>query len=186
VTGINPVTPIFPAGYPPTPANMDTWVQTPFTFLSTKVMFRAQLQGTQSLSAGTDSVIHFGSTAGDIQEDPYNGWSTTTTSSQAAYSWLCPTGCTAWYEVTLTAFTANPGSSTDLLQAELFLDGARQQQTSLSWGINGHGTGSSGSVMVALIGGVDYISMAINSTVTVNTTATNGQYPTMEICWVTM
>lgn len=186
MTETDPVTPVFPAGYAPLTSDFNTWVQAPLTFLTDKVVFRAELQASQALTAATFTIVHFGSTAGDILEDPYGGWSTTTTGSQAAYSWLCPAGCSGYYEVTLTAFTANPGSSTDVLQAALYVDGALYSQTSASWGVNGHATGSCGAVPVSLVGGIDYVSAYIYTTAGVNTTATAGQYPTMEIVWVSL
>jgi hypothetical protein len=181
-----PPVPVFPAGYGPLPADMDTWVQSPFQFLTTKVMLRAELQAAQALTANTNTLAQFGGTAGDILEDPYSGWSATATGSQPAWSWLCPAGCTGWYEFTMTAFTANPGSSTDAVQALIYVDGTEYAVTSCIWGDNGHATGGCGAVTVPLIGGVDYVQGFIYSTVGVNTTATAGQFPTLEAVWVSL
>jgi hypothetical protein len=180
----DPVVPVFPAGYGPVPNDFNTWVQGPFTFLAAKVMLRAELQAAQALTANASTLVQFGSTGGDILEDPYGGWSTTATGSQPAWSWLCPAGCTGWYEFTMTAFTANPGSSTDAVQAILYVDGAEYAVTSCIWGDNGHATGGCGAVTVPLIGGVDYVQGFIYSTAGVSTTATAGQLPTLEACWV--
>src|SRR6201999_4229553 len=110
----------------------------------------------------------------------YGGWSATATSSQAAYSWLTPPGCSGWYEITLNAFTTSPGNTTDQLQALVYLNGAYYAQTSDSWGVNGHPSGSNGVVALPLLGGIDYVQMYIYSTSSTNTPATAGQYPTME------
>jgi hypothetical protein len=184
MSGTDPPIPVFPAGYGPVASDFNTWVQAPMTFLTSKVMFRAQLQGVQALTAATPTLAQFGATAGDILEDPYGGWSTTATGSQPAWSWLCPQGCTGWYEVTMTAFTANPGTATDVVQAIVYVDGSDYLQTSAGWGVNGHATGSCGAAPVPLVGGADYLQGFIYSQAGVNTTATAGQLPTLEACWL--
>lgn len=174
-----PSVPAFPAGYAPVAADFTTWVTDPFTYLATPTVFRGQLQASKAVSTYTLMQLD------TILEDPYGGWSATATGSQAAYSWLTPAGCSGWYEITLTAFTANPGSTTDQLQALVYLNGSYYAQTSDSWGVNGGASGSSGVVPLPLLGGVDYVQMYIYSTASVNTPATAGQYPAMEIAWLT-
>lgn len=184
MTGTPPAIPNFAAGYGPLPADMNTLIQTPFIFLTTKIMFRAQLQAATALTSGTATLIPFGTTAGDILEDPYAGWSNTTTGSQAARSWLCPAGCTGWYEITMTAFTANPAITDDLMTVQVWLDGVEFQIITSQIGANGHGAGCCGSAQVQLIGGVDYVQMYLLQEASINTGSTNGQYCTMEIAWV--
>lgn len=179
---VAPVIPAFPAGFAPLPTNMNTWIQQPFQFLTTKVMFRAQLQASQALTGNADTLIHFGSTAGDILEDPYAGWSTTLTGSQPAFSWLCPAGFSGAYVVTMTAFTANPAGGNT--RTVIYLDGASYLITDQIRSSSGQATGCGGPVALALIGGTDYVQGYIFTTTGVNTTATAGQYPTLEICWM--
>jgi hypothetical protein len=182
-TPAEPAVPVFPAGYAPTQSFMTADIQTPFEFLTTKVMLRAELQGSQSLVSGFN-LIEFGATGGDILEDPYGGWSTSSTSHQQAWSWLCPAGCSGLYEITITAFMANPGTNTDLIQSAVYVDNALYMQTSSDWGVDGHATGTTGSIVIPLLGGGDYVQGYAWTTVSNSTVATNGQYPTMEIVWV--
>jgi hypothetical protein len=184
MTGTVPPVPVFPAGYAPQPADFDAWIQQPFLFCTSKVMFRAQLATAQAFGAGTYTLLHFGTTYGDILEDPYSGWSTAATTTQAAYSWLCPPGCSGWYEVQATAFTTNPGTATDQVATGVYLDGSLYAQSSSTWGVNGHATGSCGGVMVYLTSGVDYVQTAVYSTASTSGPATAGQYPTTELAWI--
>lgn len=180
MSGTAPPTPQIPAGYAPFQADFTTWVTTPLTFLSTKTMFRGQLQGTEALGALAFTKAQLDT----VLEDPYGGWSATSTGSQAAYSWLCPAGCSGWYEVTLTGLTASQGSTPSSCGAALWVDGAEYQQASLTPGVNGNTSGSSGALIVPLIGGSDYVSLYIYSFAAVNTPALAGRYPEMEIAWI--
>ena len=174
---VAPAIPSIPAGWAPLPADMTAWITTPFTFLASPAAFRGQLQGSESLSGFTlaklDTVI----------EDNWGGWSATATASQPAYSWLCPAGCDGWFDISLTAFSSNPATTTDQLQAVIYIDGSLYQQASAGWGVNGHDSGSTAAVQVPLIGGQDYVQMYIYSTASTTTPATAGQYPAMEISW---
>jgi hypothetical protein len=173
VSGTDPVTPVFPAGSGPLPADFDAWVQAPFTFLTSKVVFRAQLQGGMSLSAGENIVPY-----DTILEDPYSGWNSGTS------QWTCPAGCSGWYGVTMTAWSNSAGINTDLIESVLYLNGSVYQECSGDWGVNGHATGSSGSVPISLYGGQDAISGSIFSSAAVGVPTTNGQYPSIEVCWL--
>lgn len=177
----DPITPVFPAGYGPFAADFTTWVTSPMTFLATKVMFRAQLQGGQSLGAGNTLAAY-----DTILEDPYGGWSAAGSGSQPANSWLAPAGCSGWYEVTLTSWTANPANSTTDLETVLFLDGSIYQECSGDWAVNGHAAGSCGSVPVPLLGGVDYVQGYIGTSTASSTPTTNGQWPSIEIVWISL
>jgi hypothetical protein len=176
--------PAFAAGFAPRPSDMNRLIQQPFQFLTSKVMFRAQLQSAQALTGGADTLIHFGATAGDILEDPYGGWSTTLTASQPAWSWLCPSGLSGAYEITMTAFTANPAGGNT--RTVIYLDGVSYLITNQIRSSVGTPTGCCGPVDLALIGTVDYVQGYIFTTTGVNTIATTGQFPTLEICWVSL
>jgi hypothetical protein len=182
MAGTDPVAPSFIAGSGPQAADFDSWIQAPFTFLTSKVVFRAQRQAAQSLSGAAFTLMQYDT----ILEDPYGGWSATATGSQPAWSWLAPAGCSGWYEVTMTAFTANPGTTSDLLVAVLYMDGSAYLQASAEWGADGHAAGSCGSVPVALYGGQDYIQGYTYTQAAVSTPATTGQYPTIEVCWLSL
>lgn len=175
MSGTDPVAPDFIAGYGPLPADFNAWVQAPFTFLTSKVVFRAQMQGGTSLSAGSTQVYW-----DTILEDPYGGW------SAGAGTWTCPAGCSGWYEVTMSAWTANPGVTTDVAESILYLNGSIYSEMSASWGVDGHATGTSGSVPVSLYGGQDSISGWIYSSAAVSTPTVNGQWPTIEVVWISL
>ena len=180
MAGDDPVAPNFIAGSGPVPATFNTAVQAPFTFLTSKVVFRAQRQAAQALSGAAFNLMQYDA----VLEDPYGGWSATATGSQPAWSWLCPAGCSGWFEISLTAFTANPGTTSDLLATVIYLDGSAYLQASAGWGADGHGAGSCGAVPVALYGGQDYIQGYTYTQAAVSTLTTTGQYPTIEVCWI--
>jgi hypothetical protein len=171
-SSVYPPIPVFPAGYAPLPADMDNWVQTPFSFLTSKPVFRAQYQGTLTLTATSFTQVIYDT----ILDDPFSGWDAT------SGEWTPPDVGTGWYEITMTAFTTNP-SVNDQVQACLYLDGALYNR-GIGWGVNGHATGITSSIPVAMVGGQDNVSAYIYSTASTTTTATAGQYPTMEIIWI--
>lgn len=181
MTGTVPAVPQIPAGWYPQQADFSAWVTTPFRFLTTKAAFRGQRQAAQSLSGGlTATLIQLDT----ILEDPYGGWSASATANQPAWSWLCPPGCSGWYEVTMTAMTNSQGTTSSEIGAVLFVSGAEWGIGSLSWGVNGNTSGSSSAVQVPLTGGADYLQMEIFSTAAVSTPALAGRYPEMEIMWI--
>lgn len=175
-----PMVPQIPAGFTPFQADLTAWITTPFTFLSTKVMFRAQLQGTMALGANAYTLAQFDT----ILEDPYGGWSAAGSGSQGAWTWLCPPGCSGWYEITMTGLTASQGVATSAVGAALWVDGSEYQLGSMSPGVNGNTSGSEGTVLVPLTGGADYVAMHIYSLDAVNTPALAGRYPSMEVAWI--
>lgn len=175
-----PAVPQVPAGWYPVQADFTAWVTTPFSFLASPVVFRGELHAATSWTAATATLAPLDT----IDEDPWGGWSATSTGSQPAFSWLCPAGCSGLYEVTLTASTTNPASMTDQVQAILYLDGSAYMVGGEGWGVNGHESGVSGQVQVPLIGGVDYLQMYVYSTAGTSAPATAGQYPMMEIAWL--
>lgn len=175
---VAPAIPGIPAGYGPVQADMDAWVTTPFSFLATPVAFRGSLAGGQSISAG-GTFAHLDT----ISEDPYGGWSATATGSQAAFSWLCPAGCSGFYEVTLTSFT---GSQTppQVIAARLVVSGVLWTEGARSEAGSAGTNGCSGWSEVPLLGGVDYVQLFIYSSGAVSVPTSTGQLPTMEIAWV--
>jgi hypothetical protein len=175
VTVTDPVAPDFIAGYAPVTTDFDNWIQAPFEFLTTKVVFRAQLEGGMSLVVGENQVFY-----DTVLEDPYSGWNSGTG------EWECPAGCSGWYEVTLTSFTNSAGVTTGLIEAALALNGTGYQECSSDWAVDGHATGSSGSVPIALYGGQDAVAGYIYSSQAVGVPTTNGQYPTIEIVWISL
>jgi hypothetical protein len=177
---IVPAIPGIPAGYGPVQADMDAWITTPFSFLASPTVLRAEQHAAVALTAATFTLVPLDT----IDEDPWGGWSATSTGSQPAHSWLCPAGCSGLYEVTMTAFTNNPGSSTDQVQAVLFVDGANYQQAGAGWGVNGHATAITATVQVPLVAGADYLQFFAYSTIGVNTPTTTGQFPTFEVAWI--
>lgn len=178
MTGTVPAIPQVPAGWAPVGADVTAWVTTPLAFLTSRVMFRGSLAAAQPVSGFTLMPLD------TIAEDPYGGWSATSTGSQAAFSWLTPPGCSGWYEVTMTAMTTSPGNNTDQVQAVLYVNGSPWQQASADWGVNGHDTGSCGMSPVPLLGGVDYVQLYVFSQSAVNTPTAAGRHPSMEIAWV--
>ena len=178
MTQPDPVIPVFPAGYAPVQADFATWVTDPFSFLTSKVMFRGQLQAAQSLSAG-DTLLHLDT----IAEDPYSGWSATSTGAQPAWSWLCPAGCSGWYEITMSALTGSQSTASQT-GALLYVNGSLYQQASSGWAVNGADGGSCGVVQVPLLAGTDYLQFYIRATTATSAPATAGQDPTAEVAWL--
>jgi len=179
MTGTAPPVPQIPAGWGPVQADVNSWVTTPFGFLSGTTVFRGQLQGSKPLTANAWTVAQLDT----ILEDPYGGWSATATGSQAAYSWLCPPGCSGWYEVSVAGLAAL-ASGTILTGAAVYLDGALWQEAAFLPGDVGDTSGASGAVPVPLQAGQDYVQLVIWTDAIVNTPAAAGRYPYMEISWV--
>jgi hypothetical protein len=153
-------------------ADLTAWVTTPFSFLASPVVFRGQLQGSASWSAAFNLVQ-----LDTVLEDPWSGWNGST------FAWTCPAGCSGWYEVTLDALCTNGANSTAQLPCELYLNGARYAAASSGWMVNGHGTGSCGQVLLPMQPG-DSVQFWVEPSVAVSAPATAGQYPAMEIAWL--
>lgn len=175
MSGTDPVSPLFVAGSGPVPGTFDGQVQAPFAFLTSKVAFRAQLQGGQSLGAGFNHLIY-----DTILEDPYSGWNAGTG------LWTCPAGCSGWYDVSLTGFTGNLGSANAFVQLSLYLNGTVYQQASEVWAVDGHQTGACAQVPVALTGGQDYIAGYLYTSVSSSTPTTAGELCTIEVAWISL
>ena len=178
--GPNPAVPSPPAGWKPVQADFTLWVTSTVSYLAQPANFRAQLQAAQALTGGAFQVLHYDA----ILEDPYAGWSAAGSSDQAAHSWLCPPGHGGWYEVTLSGFAASQGAGTvNQVACGLVLNGALWQYASDDWAPAGALGGSSGSLQVPLLPG-DYVQAAVFVTVSVSTPAAAGEYPAIELNWV--
>jgi hypothetical protein len=175
-----PAVPQAPAGWHPVQADLDLWITDSFSFLSQPANFRAQLQGVQSLAGGAFNVLHYDT----VLEDPYTGWSAVATGSQPAYSWLCPAGCAGWYEASVTVQTASQGAGTaNQLLGAIALNGTLWQYASDDWAAASAPSGSSGPAQVPMLPG-DYLQVWAFTTQNVSTPATAGQYPALELTWV--
>ena len=173
-----PPVPQIPAGWSPVQADLDLWVTDSFSFLAQPANFRGQLQAAKTVSGFTLMQLD------TILEDPYGGWSATTTANQPAFSWLCPAGGAGWYEATLSGFTASQGSgTTSQCSTALYLNGTVWQYGSDDWAPASAVAGSSGSVQVPLLPG-DYVQLYVLSSASVSTPATAGEYPALELNWV--
>jgi hypothetical protein len=173
---VDPTIPVFRPGYGPIVADFNSWIQAPFTFLTTKVMFRAEHHSATAMSAGVATVVPYDT----VLEDPFGGWNSST------HAWTCPTGCSGWYEISGTSFIASTPNVTSIHEFVVFQSGTEYAETSADWSVNGHASGSCGSVQVPLLGGIDTIQGAILSITGVNTSATAGQYSTLEIAWISL
>lgn len=175
-----PAVPQVPAGWSPVQADFTAWVTNPFSFLSQPANFRAQQQAAQALTGGAFSLLHLDT----VLEDPYSGWSAVATGSQPAWSWLCPAGCGGWYEAAVSAQTASQGAgTTNQLVSALALNGTLWQYGSDDWAPASAAAGSSGSAPVPMLPG-DYVQMWVFSTASVSTPAAAGQYPALELTWI--
>lgn len=175
-----PPVPQVPAGWGPVQADMDLWVTNSFSFLSQPANLRASRAAAQPLTGGSFNVVQFDT----IAEDPYSGWSATTTANQPAWSWLCPAGCGGWYEASLSAQAASQGSgTTNQLVAAIALNGTVYQYGSDDWAPASAPGGSSGPVQVPMLPG-DYLQMWVLTTASVSTPTTAGELPAFELTWV--
>lgn len=174
-----PAVPHVPAGWSPVQADFGLWVTDSFSFLAQTPCLRVQLAGGQSLTGAAFNTIHYDT----VLEDPYGGWSAVATGSQPAFSWLCPAGCGGWYEVSMTGFTGNQGSTAAQAATALTLNGSLWQIGSDDWAVSGGNTGTSGAVQVPLLPG-DYVQGTVFPTASVAVPTTAGQVPAMELTWV--
>ena len=142
-----PAIPFFPAGYAPTPADFNAWVQAPLVFLTNKIVFRAALTTATTLPSGTALVIPYN----DILEDPYSGWNAT------AHQWVCPGGYTGLYEVTVTASCLSTGGAPSL-QARAAINSQAYEYAVDTTFVPAAASGvASGAVPVQLYGGTDSV-----------------------------
>lgn len=171
MTGSAPVVPVFPAGYEPVPADFNTWIQTPFASLTSRVVFRAAKTTAQSLTAGVNAAVAFD----NIIEDPYSGW------NAGSSTWTPPAAWSGTYIVKVGVFSAAVSGAR--LVASIGLNGTSLYTLSSIWTNNGVPNGACGDAPVQLVGGQDQVAAyaLCSSAVALDTTA--GQQSTMEITW---
>lgn len=172
-----PVNPVFPAGYGPLPADFETWIRRSFTYCCEQTVFRAEQQagGGQALTAAAFVPVQYDT----VLEDPWEGWSATSTGGQAAWSWLAP--WTGLYRVTFRYLTGaasgayhNPAVGVSGLNP-VFEAGGVLAPTAI-------GGGGEVSALVPLIGGTDYVQLLAWSAAAATTdTSTAGRRPSVEI-----
>lgn len=174
-----PAVPQIPAGWYPDQADFNAWVTTPFSFLAGATLFRGQMQGAGTAASGWRLVP-----VDTVLEDPWSGWSATSTGSQPAFSWLCPAGCSGWYEVSLAGLCNGQAASADQVGVAVYLDGSLWQEGPVQWADESNTGGVSGAVPVPLQGGSDYVQMYVYTTASVALPASAGRYPYLEISWI--
>jgi hypothetical protein len=86
----------------------------------------------------------------------------------------------------MTGAGTSPGNSTTSIEVAVDVNGTLYQEMSSDWDVNGHVGLTSGSVPVPLHGGLDTISGFIWTPTAATTPVTAGQYPAMEICWISL
>ncbi len=171
-----PQEPVFPAGYGPVTADFEQWIRQSLSYCTNQTVFRAEQAagGGQALTANVWNPLAYDT----ILEDPFGGWSATTTSSQAAYSWLAP--WTGWYRVTFrwcaVAGPAWQNAAAGVSGVNPTYEAGGGQSPS---GVTG---GAGASFLVPLIGGQDYIQLLANPSASATTdTTTAGRRPSVEI-----
>ena len=173
-----PVIPYFPAGYAPLSSDFDGWIQAPLSFLTSKVVFRAEQSGALALAAAA-TLIPFN----NVLEDPFSGW------NSSASQWLCPAGYGGLYNVTLTV-SCQSNSSNPSLQARIGVDSAAQvycvdKTITPSGGPAGL---ASGSQPVQLFGGADSVQgyAYLDGGITGNVATNAGQRCELTITWISL
>ena len=177
---IQPQVPIFPAGYAPLPSDFNGWIQAPMQFLTSKVVFSAELTTGTTLTNGTGVVLPFNSSI----YDPLGGWNGT------SHEWLCPAGYSGTYEVTVTVSSASNSDTTSAVQALVAVNTPTLEYAVGKSAVpSGSSALASGSMLVQLYGGVDYVQglgffAASSGNSSVITTA--GQRCQIAITWVSL
>lgn len=179
MTATQPVVPDFIAGYAPQPADFNAWIQAPFAWLTSKVIFRAELSAATTWTQGVNTLIPFNF----VDEDTYSGWNAST------HTWTPPAQGTGTYEVSLTASAAAASDSTTALRCGLYLNGSALYTMSSTQASQSQDCLTGGSAPVQLYGGQDTISAyAYWNTTSGNGSAvtTTGQRCTMQITWLSL
>jgi len=172
-----PGPPSFVAGSGPEPPDFNNLIQAPLLFCTAKTVLRvAQPTGGQSVSGGGyTSPVQFT----QVLEDPYSGWSAVATGSQPAYSYLVPYD--GWYDITLVIACGNVTGH---------LEPAIEISNTTTFELAAVAVGgstppiSTGSVKAGLIGGLDYVTARIASSVAATTSGSApGRNCAMEIVY---
>jgi hypothetical protein len=176
---LQPQTPDFITGYQPQPSDFNNWIQAPFSWLTGKVVFRAELSAATTWVAATNTIIPFDV----IDEDPFAGWNATT------HSWTPPAEGTGTYEVSITASAAAASDATTALRCVLYLNGSAYYTMSATQASQSQDCITGGSAPLQLYGGQDAVSAyAYWNTGGSNGSAvtTAGQRCTVEITWLSL
>lgn len=179
VSGVHapPSVPSFPAGYGPLPTDLNNWVSVPLGFNTAKTTLRvAQPSGGQALGASAYTTIQFPAAI----EDPYSGWVVSATSQQPAWSYLAPYD--GVYEVTVCV---SVGAVVTLLEPVVQVSGNVIYEMAACNGTSANAPMITGSVRVALVGGVDYVQgLAWSSAAATTSTTGVSRECSMEIVYV--
>jgi hypothetical protein len=162
-----PPVPVFPAGYGPLPADMDTWIQNSLGFQTQGIVFRAERHASQSLTGAGNTTILWD----DVIEDPYSGYNSGTGEWTAPYSGL--------YAVSVTIVTASglaPVVGAGIATPETIY---KTEAAGTSSAFDG---GASAAQLVPMVGGSDWAAgFAFVSVSSVTTSTTSGLYSSIEI-----
>jgi hypothetical protein len=168
--------PSFLAGYAPEPSDFDNWIQTPFSFLTERVVARIWQTGSgQSMVGGSYNALFLNT----VLEDPYGGWSTVGSGSQVPYSYLVPYD--GWYNVTIIGAIAAVAAH---LEPCLTLSGVTLYE------MGGGSTPASqvgviaANIKIACIGGLDYIAPTLWCSANATTSVTPGRNSAIQITWI--
>lgn len=171
-----PSAPVFPAGYGPVTQDFENWVRRPLGYCTEQTVFRAEQAagGGQALTASTWNPLAYDT----ILEDPWGGWSATSTATQAANSWLVP--WTGTYRITFRWCALASSAWQDAALGISGISPALEAGGPLSpSGVTG---GAGASFLVQLIGGADYVQLLANPSVSATTDTTAlGRRPSVEI-----
>lgn len=177
--------PVIPAGLSPhgdqLTADLNNLIINPVKFCATGIFARLrQASGTQTLTANATSVLSYDT----VDEDPYAGWSATVTGTQAAHSWQPPVGCGGWYMVHVSAsLGTSPADS--VLRPVVLVTGAAQFAVECAKA-PGSPEIASGSALVYLLGGSDYVQGGVffnSGSGNEPTSITAGYQSLMDISW---
>ena len=162
-------------------ADLNNLVINPILFCVTGIFARLRQAVTaQTLTASATTMIEFDT----VDEDPYLGWSASATSTQAAWSWQPPAGCSGWYHVHV-AVSLGTVPSDAALRPVVYVTGVPQFTVDVPKAPNSPEI-CGGSAYVYLLGGADYVQCgAAYSSASGNepTSITTGYQPVMDISW---
>lgn len=176
-----PSVPDFLAGSGPQQSDMQSLWVNPAAFFQQRVIFRAsQTSGATSLpAAGTYETI----TYNNIIEDPYSGWNGST------HAWTPPAGYSGWYQFTATVIMQSPGAAGVGLKIQILDAAVSTGPLTVTMLPSAAVGGGEATFYVYLIGGQDGVAVQAglqnsSGAVSTNATATSGQAPTFEACWI--
>jgi len=152
--------PVIPAGLYPhgsqLSADLNQLITNPILFTATGILARLrQASSAQTLSTSSATVIQFDT----VDEDPYSGWSASATSTQAAWSWQPPAGCSGWYHV-YVAVSLGTVPSDAVLRPVIVVTGTTQYAVETMLRPSSAPEIVGGSAWVYMLGGADYVQAA--------------------------